>query len=302
MITKTDFDAKLSSLDRKITENKTENLLVKNELKKLKTFDSSYFIGKSHFEEDGTQNYLVFQPINRYFKVSMINNVTYVLSWKSKRLAAETIKPPTTSDNSLTPVLSYYNTKTRVKFAGSCLKQPKTSYTDKTIVNIYIVYELGASSSHNDDPTLKNFLFGAVTLTENADIDKYGHSGYGIGFDKKSSFSFLCGGFGRNVLIFRADMSSSAHIDNKKKDILGLGKEPAQGLEHTLTAEKMYAINFTVTRKKFCLRLHYNEANSSLFVNGTDIYKFKAKDSEIVATPLCLGNISKDWSADNMKK
>ena len=292
----------MSSLDRKITENKTENLLVKNELKKLKTFDSSYFIGKSHFEEDGTQNYLVFQPINRYFKVSMINNVTYVLSWKSKRLAAETIKPPTTSDNSLTPVLSYYNTKTRVKFAGSCLKQPKTSYTDKTIVNIYIVYELGASSSHNDDPTLKNFLFGAVTLTENADIDKYGHSGYGIGFDKKSSFSFLCGGFGRNVLIFRADMSSSAHIDNKKKDILGLGKEPAQGLEHTLTAEKMYAINFTVTRKKFCLRLHYNEANSSLFVNGTDIYKFKAKDSEIVATPLCLGNISKDWSADNMKK
>ena len=63
LITKTDFDAKLSSLNRKITENKTENLLVKNELNKLKTFDSSYFIGKSHFEEDGTQNYLVFQPI-----------------------------------------------------------------------------------------------------------------------------------------------------------------------------------------------------------------------------------------------
>ena len=69
MITKTDFDAKLSRINRKITENKTENLLVKNELNKLKTFDSSYFIGKSHFEEDGTQNYLVFQPINRYFKV-----------------------------------------------------------------------------------------------------------------------------------------------------------------------------------------------------------------------------------------
>ena len=64
----------------------------------------------------------------------------------------------------------------------------------------------------------------------------------------------------------------------------------------------MYSINFTVTKKKFCLSLHYNEANSCLFVNGTEIYKFKAKDSEIVATSLCLGNISKDWSIDNMKK
>ena len=64
----------------------------------------------------------------------------------------------------------------------------------------------------------------------------------------------------------------------------------------------MYLINFTVTKKKFCLSLHYNGANSCLFVNGTEIYKFKAKDSEIVASPLCLGNISKDWSADNMKK
>ena len=64
----------------------------------------------------------------------------------------------------------------------------------------------------------------------------------------------------------------------------------------------MYSINFTVTKKKFCLSLHYNGANSYLFVNGTEIYKFKAKDSEIAASPLCLGNISKDWSTDNMKK
>ena len=97
-------------------------------------------------------------------------------------------------------------------------------------------------------------------------------------------------------------MSSTAQIDNKKKDILVLGKRPTRGLEHTLTAEKMYPINFTVTKKKFCLSLHYNGANSYLFVNGKEIVKFKAKDSEIVASPLCLGNISKDWSADNMKK
>ena len=96
-------------------------------------------------------------------------------------------------------------------------------------------------------------------------------------------------------------MSSSAHIDNKKKDILVLGIGPTQGLEHTLTAEKMYSINFTVTKKKFCLSLHYNGANSYLFVNGTEIIKFKAKDSNITATTLCLGNISKDWLVDNMK-
>ena len=97
-------------------------------------------------------------------------------------------------------------------------------------------------------------------------------------------------------------MSFSTHIDNKKKGILILRKGPTQGLEHRLTAEKIFSVNFTVTKKKFCLTLHYNGANSYLFVNGTEIYKFKAKDSEIVASPLCLRNISKDWSLDNMKK
>ena len=81
-----------------------------------------------------------------------------------------------------------------------------------------------------------------------------------------------------------------------------LGKGPTQGLEHALSAEKLYLINFTVTGKKFCLSLHCNGANRYLFVNVKEIHKFKAKDSQIVATPLCLGNISKDWSVDNMKK
>ena len=97
-------------------------------------------------------------------------------------------------------------------------------------------------------------------------------------------------------------MSHSVHVDNKKKDILILGKGSTQGLEHTLTAEKIYSISFTVSKKKFCLSLHYDRANSYLFVNGTEIYKFKAKDPEIVAVLLCLGNISKDWSVGNMKK
>ena len=208
-----------------------------------------------------------------------------------------------TSDNSLTPALNYYSTKARVKFTGCCLKQSKTSYTHGKVVNIYIVfYELGASSSHINDPTLKNGLFGAVTLIKIADIDRYVYSGYGIGFDRRGGFSFLGCGYGQNVLIFGVDLSSTAHIENKKKDILVLGISPTQALEHTLTAEKMNSINFTVTKKNFCLSLHCNGANSYLFVNGTEIHKFKAKDSEIVTSPLSLGSISKDWSTDNMKK
>ena len=131
---KADFDAKLSSLDNKIAVNKSNHLLVENELKKLKTFDSSYFIGKSHFKKDGTKNYLVFQPINRYF--TKIVNTDYVSSWKSKELSAENITPPTTPDDSLAPALSYYSTKIRVKFNGSCLKQPKPSYTHWKTVKI----------------------------------------------------------------------------------------------------------------------------------------------------------------------
>ena len=98
---------------------------------------------------------------------------------------------------------------------------------------------------------------------------KYGHSGYGIEFDRRSIFSFPRGRFGQNVLISGVDMSFSAHIDNKKKHILVLGKRPTQGLEHALTPEKMYSINFT--EKKFCFSLHYNGANSYLFVDGTEI-------------------------------
>ena len=105
------------------------------------------------------------------------------------------------------------------------MKHSTTPTYDKVhIVRVYIVYELGASSSNFSDPTLKNCLFGAVTLTKNADIEKYGYSGFSIGFDRRSSYSFPGGRFCQIVLIFGADMSSSIPIDNKKKDILVLGK------------------------------------------------------------------------------
>ena len=156
LITKTDFDAKLTSLNKKTTSNKTKHLLVKKESKKLKTFDSSYFIDKSHFEEDGTLNYLVFQPMYRYF--FKIDNTDYVLSWKSKGLPNEAIKPPTTSENSLAPALSYYCSKTRLKFTGSCLKQDKITYTHGKTVNVCVDYEFSFYDSNKSYPALKNFF------------------------------------------------------------------------------------------------------------------------------------------------
>ena len=170
----------------------------------------SYSRGKKYFyEEDGKQNCLVFLPKRRYFKINLVVNVIdRVLSWQSKGISNESIKPPATSNND-NPKLSYHGTKTRVQFIRSYLKQPNFTFTYKKVVNIYIVYELGASSSNFNDPTLRNCLFGAVTLTKNVDVDKYRYSGYGIRFDRRGRFSFPGGGFGQNVVIFEADMNSS---------------------------------------------------------------------------------------------
>ena len=169
-MTKTDFDEKLINLNKKINSNKTKHLVVENELKNLQTFDSIYFGGKSHFEDDGTQNYLVFQTVSRYFKTVSAND-SNILSWKSKGLSDESIKPPSTSNNILNHLLNYFGTKTRVEFKGSCLKQDKISFDHGKIVNVYIVYKINKDYSMTSYPTLENCLFGVVKLTKNPDID-----------------------------------------------------------------------------------------------------------------------------------
>ena len=203
----------------------------------------------------------------------------------------------------ITPSLDYLGAKIRVKFGGSCLKQDKTPCNHGTIVNIYIAYEISKNYNISSYPTLENCLFGDISLTKNPDIDQCKYSGYSIGFDRHGEFSFGSRGFGRNVIIFGVDLSRSVRANNKKNNSLVLGIDFVQGLNGTtIYAQKMCSINFTENNKRFVLSLHCNGANSYLFVNGTEIHKFKAKDSEIVATPLCLGNISKDFSVDNMKK
>ena len=188
-VSNTGFDSKLVQANVSTKINFDPKIIeLENNIKKLQTFDLSYFRGKSHFEEDDVQNYLVFQPIRRYLK--KVANTKYISSWRSKGLSDETIKTYDTSDNSLTPLIDHYGSKVRLKFNKGCLKQSNNlTYDYGARVNIYIVYELCASSSNNSDPALKNYLFGEVTLTKNADVEKYGHSGYGIGFDR---YEFFC--------------------------------------------------------------------------------------------------------------
>ena len=152
----------------------------------------------------------------RYFKrIAGIGSGNYIHFRKSKRLSDERLDSIIASNYKITPELSFYGTKTKVEFNGSCLKQDKVTYNHGTMVNIYIVYEISKNYSISSYPTLENCLFGAVSLSKNADIDQHKYSGYGIGFDRYGESSFG-NGHGKSCIIFGADMSSSSHANNKK--------------------------------------------------------------------------------------
>ena len=242
--------------------NKSKHLLVENELKKLNNFEAADFRSKNVFGDDGAQNYLVFQTMNRCFK--KIGKTKSISSCKSKGLPDEVIKSPTINNKSLAPKLEYLDKKMFVKFDRSCLiKRDKFTFNEKT-VNIYIVYDLD-SNLNNFDTTLQNCLFGAVKLTKNSDIDKYQYSCYGTGFDSKGSFPHPTGNFGQNAIIFGVDMSSSTHATNRTRNILVLGRDFIQGIDNTtIYAGKIYSINFSTTRRRFFSSLHYNGDNSYL--------------------------------------
>ena len=129
VIAKTDFDAKLSNLNREITSNKTKILLVKNELKKLNSFDLGYFTWKNHFDEDGAQKYLIFQPILKYF----ILNSNWITKWKSKEISNESLEVVSTTTNTLTPLVNYYGDKVRLRFTESVLQQKTITYSNKKV-------------------------------------------------------------------------------------------------------------------------------------------------------------------------
>ena len=164
------------------------------------------------------------------------------------------------------------NSRIRLKFKGSYLKQEdKAPFTPKNVVNLLIVYELDTWSQElNTDFTLKDFSFGSVKLTKNADPDKHKYSFSNLRFDSRSEFSLPDRSMSKNAIIFGVDMSLSLHLDNKKKDILILGKGSTQGLnDAVLTGEAQYSINISRSNREFCLSLYYTGSNKFLFVYTT---------------------------------
>ena len=166
----------------------------------------------------------------------------------------------------LNPSLDYVGTKVRVKFNGNCLKQEKVAFNLGKIVNIYVAYKIERNVNISSYPTLENCLSVAVKLTKHVDVDLYKYPGYGVGFNRRGFF------FQSVIKLEKCNNFWSRYL-------------------HSL-----------IITKKFCLSLHYNWGNSYLFVNGMEIIKFKAKDSETAAYLLCLGNISNDCSVHNMNK
>ena len=213
----------------------------------------------------------------------------------------ENIENITKWDSNFAPTFLDHHLLPDINFNGNCLINISIP---KKVINLYISYKLSTwLRNSNTDFTSDNCLFRSVKLTKNADPDKYVYTGYGIGFDSRSEFPLPDCSMGKNVIIFGTNMSSSVHIDTKGKGILILGEGPQQRLDDmTLTAEAIYPINLTQSNKRFELSLHYNGSNSFLFVNATKIYQIKAKDSEIKDYALSLGNISKDFTINNMKK
>ena len=138
---------------------------------------------------------------------------------------SEKISSVTASDGRVSKLI-YDNARIKVKFNGDLL------INHGPIVIIYIVYRL-IPTTKDSSVTLQNCLFGAVKLTKNTDIDKYKYFGYGIGFDSRGKFTHPSGGYGRNVIIFVADLSSSTHANNKARSILVLGKDFIQGTDST---------------------------------------------------------------------
>ena len=213
-------------------------MLVKTELKRLQKFDASYFRVKNYFDDDGTQNYLVFQAAYKYFeKTETTPTLCKISSWESKGLSNEKIIAGT---KTVAPYLIYETAIIKVSFMPSILKQNKVTYNHGPIVNIYVLYRM-TSHTKSSSIVLENCLFGAVKITKNANVDKYKYSGYGTGFDVKGEYTHPDGGDGKNVIIVGADLSNSRHANNITRNILVLGRDFIQKIDDTtIYAEKMY--------------------------------------------------------------
>ena len=315
LITTTDFDAKLKNISDRVTNNKSKDLLLDNELKKLKALVGSS--AKIKFDEVQKENsfnrgffyylqqsYLVYEC-----KMDSFNFTSKKISkWKSTGIFIYS------DDSSMKGI---EDTKTKlpelkndgrmhVYLQGNHFQQNNVVIpNNNNVINIYAVYKLDPiSSTRNTDYTIQNALFGAMKITKNTDSSKNNYTGYGLCFDEGGEFGHTVkeGNFDRttnakNVIIFGVDMSSSIHATNRANNIYVMGKDFIQGInDTTIYVEKLFHNNFTEFGIKFVLSSHYNDDN------GRQEQKFKAKDDQIIDEKLCLGNLSSEWTTDESEK
>ena len=228
--------------------------------------------------------------------------------WKSTGIhnySSNSNMTPTAVANNQFPELKT-DGRMHVYLNGNYFVQNKAIISNNNnLISIYCVYQLDPISSSRDTTyTIQNALFGAVQITKNADASKYAYKEYGICFDEGGMFSEGSINNGRNTLIFGVHESFLIHSNNKANNIYVMGKEFVQGInDTTLYADKVYSQNFTQPSKKFVLSLHYNGDNSYLFANGTQEFKFKAKNYKILKNEkLCLRNLSNQWRITEYKK
>ena len=310
MITKTDFDTKLKSISDRVTKNKSKDILLDNELKKLKTrVDSSEKIKLNDVQKEisfvrGFISYTQNSNLVYECKVSSMKPSFYgILEWKPKDIYDNSNKNVLNSaqnTKSVAPDIKNINGQLYVSFNGNYFEQDPITIPNN-VINIYIVYKLDPiSSTRNTDYTIQN----AIQITKNTDSSKNNYKGYRLCFDEGCEFGHTVkqGNFNRttnakDVIIFGVNTSSSVHATNKANNIYVMGKEFIQGInDTTIYAEKLFHNNFTEFGVKFVLSLHYNGDNSYLFTNDRQELKFKAKDDQIINEKLCLGNLSSEWS------
>ena len=270
MITKTDFDAKLKTISDIVTKNKSKDLLLDNELKKLKTLiDSTAKIKFDEVQKENSFNRGFFYHLEQSYLVydckmgSFQFTAGKISAWKSTGIfnyLGNSNMNAAGDSKSVLPELKN-DGRMHISLSGNHLQQNKVVIPNNdNVINIYCVYKKDPIASTRDDTfTIQNALFGVVEITKNADTSKYKYKGYGVCFDEGGTFRMENINNGRNVLIFGVDESSLVHSNNKANNIYVMGDGIVQGInDTTLYAEKTYRQNFTQPSKKFVLSLHSN--------------------------------------------
>ena len=314
LITKTDFDAKLKTISDIVTNNKTKDLLLDNELKKLKTLvDSTAKIKFDEVQKENSFNRGFFYYLQQSYLVYHCKMGSFqftagkISTWKSTGIfnyLGNSNMNVVGDSKSVLPELKN-DGRMHVSLSGNYFQQNKVIIpNNNNVINIHCVYKIDPIASTRDDTfTVQNALFGAMEITKNADTSKYNYKGYGICFDEGGTFSKVNINNERNVLIFGIDESSLVYTNNKANNIYVMGDLFVQGIsDTTLYVEKVYSQNFSQASKKFVLSLHYNSDDSYLFANGKQELKFKCKTEHLIKEKLWIGNLSDQWTPSELEK